>query len=305
MKRETLLPLLGNFTRREEYPYTLLQRTCHSSFVAQEISYADCDGTSIEATILIPTNLDLEKKHPTIIACHQHANQYEIGMGEPAGLCGNTDNTFALPLLEAGFVVICPEHIGFGRRRVYRDGVAMAGRDGERWLFIQELLIGRTLLGKALEDLYCLFEVMIQLPYVDTERIGIAGHSLGGMMSFLYALYDKRIKAVASSCGIGPLALLQERRINHNLSMYLPGFLNHGDIEELFDLISPTPLYLTFGAHDPIFPTAGSLLLCERAKKAYTQVDHLDALITEVTDDGHGYTDQKQKTSVAFFQRWL
>ncbi len=87
--------------------------------------------------------------------------------------------------------------------------------------------------------------------------------------------------------------------------MYLPGILDHGDIEDLFSLLAPTPLYLTFGADDPIFPKEGSHLLCTRAKEAYEAAGAIDALITEITDDGHGYTAEKQKKSVEFFNRWL
>lgn len=304
MDRDTLLALLGSFEPMDkDRPYTLSPPIDHGLFTVQEVSYKDSDGISITALLLIPSHIDTNTLHPAIIACHQHANQFEIGMEEPAGLAGNGENAFALPLLEAGFVVICPEHIGFGRRRVlYDDHSPMAGREGERWLFIQELLRGRTLLGKSLRDLSCIFEILSHLPFVDSKRIGIAGHSMGGLMSFFFALYEKRIKAVASSCGIAPLALLQERRLNHNFSMYLPNLLNHGDTEDLFSLLSPTPLYLTFGANDPIFPKEGSHLLCERAKEAY---EGTGTLITEITEDGHGFTEEKQAKNVEFFRKWL
>ena len=39
------------------------------------------------------------------------------------------------------------------------------------------------------------------LPYVDAERIGALGHSLGGHGTFFLAAYDDRIKASACNCG--------------------------------------------------------------------------------------------------------
>lgn len=304
MNRTTFLSLLGSFEpMTTDRAYSIAPAVDHGFFTSAEISYLDSDGNPITALLLVPSHIDKAALHPAIIACHQHANQFEIGMGEPAGLYGNSDNTFALPLLEAGFVVLCPEHIGFGKRRVlHSDGTPMVGREGERWLFVQELLRGSTLLGKSLRDLSCSFEILRDLPFVDNERIGIAGHSMGGLMSFFFGLYEKRIKAVASSCGIAPLALLQERRLNHNFSMYLPGLLNHGDTEDLFPLLSPTPLYLTFGANDPIFPKEGSHLLCERANAAYPDDGRLQA---EITEDGHDYTEEKQEKSVLFFTQWV
>jgi len=304
MDRSTLLSLIGSFELTIfDNRYELADAVDHGTFTSQEVSYKDCDGKPITALLLIPSHIDASTPHPTIIACHQHAGEYEIGKEEPAGLAGDGSNAFALPLLEAGYVVFCPEHIGFGERQVsFPNG---SGREGERWLFVEELLKGRNLLGKSLYDLSRGLAVLSALPGVDSSRIGIAGHSLGGMMAFWFGLFENRIKAVASSCGIGPLRLLQQRKLNHNLSMYLPGILNHGDIEDLFSLLAPTPLYLTFGADDPIFPKEGSHLLCERAKEAYERASAIDALIIEITDDGHGYTAEKQNKSVEFFKRWL
>ncbi len=304
MDRSTLLSLIGSFELTIfDNRYELADAVDHGTFTSQEVSYMDCDGKPITALLLIPSHIDASTPHPTIIACHQHAGEYEIGKEEPAGLAGDGSNAFALPLLEAGFIVFCPEHIGFGERQVsFPNG---SGREGERWLFVEELLKGRNLLGKSLYDLSRGLAVLSALPGVDSSRIGIAGHSLGGMMALWFGLFENRIKAVASSCGIGPLRLLQQRKLNHNLSMYLPGILNHGDIEDLFSLLAPTPLYLTFGADDPIFPKEGSLLLCKRAKEAYESAGAIDALITEITDDGHGYTAEKQNKSVEFFKQWL
>ena len=304
MDRSTLLSLIGSFELTHfDNSYELAVEVDHGTFTAQEVSYADCDGKPITALLLKPSHIDASLPHSAIIACHQHAGEYEIGKEEPAGLAGDGSNAFALPLLEAGYVVFCPEHIGFGARQVSsRDG---SGREGERWLFIEELLKGRTLLGKGLYDLARGLAVLSAIPGVDSSRIGIAGHSMGGLMAFWFALFENRIRAVASSCGIGPLRLLQQQKLNHTFNMYLPGILDHGDIEDLFSLLAPTPLYLTFGADDPIFPKEGSHLLCTRAKEAYEAAGAIDALITEITDDGHGYTAEKQKKSVEFFNRWL
>lgn len=77
-------------------------------------------------------------------------------------------------------------------------------------------------------------------------------------------------------------------------------------ISKIFSRSSPPPpFYLTFGADDPIFPKEGSHLLCERAKEAYERAGVTEALITEITDDGHCYTADKQNKSVEFFKQWL
>lgn len=305
MTKETFITLLGALPSHTYSPvsFTIDEAVDHGFFTSSTIHYTDSDNLPIEALLLIPSSLDQSRTHPAVIAYHQHASNFDLGMGEPAGLDGNTENTFALPLLQAGFVVLCVEHIGFGKRRVFKtDGSLIEGRQGERWLFMQELLKGRTLLGRALADLQRGFTILLDLPFIDSSRIGIAGHSMGGMMAFYYGLFEQRIKAVVSSCGIAPMALLQHNRLNHNFSMYLPGFLTHGDTQDLFSVLNPTPLYLTFGAHDPIFPVEGSELLIQSARQAYGDSD---ILVTEITDDGHGFTQMKQQKSVALLKKWL
>lgn len=307
MDSSTLRPLLGSFaTIPSSLPYTLSQPTDYGSFTVEELTYPDHQGHRLTALLLIPSRLERTAVHPAVIAYHQHANQFEIGMDEPAALAGNVDNAFALPLLEAGYIVLCPEHIGFGRRQVrYSDGTAMVGKEGERWLFMEEYLNGRTLLGRALDDAGRAFSALCSISCVDPDRIGIVGHSMGGMMAFWLALVEPRIKALVSSCGIAPMRLLQENHLNHNYSMYLPAFLQHGDTEDLFELLTPKPLYLTFGSKDPIFPAEGSHLLCRRAHEAYVASAARDALIAEITDDGHGFTMAKQQKSVQFLNTWL
>src|SRR5205823_3920421 len=44
-------------------------------------------------------------------------------------------------------------------------------------------------------------DLLQSLPAVDGERLGCIGHSLGGHNSIFVALFDERVKAVASSCG--------------------------------------------------------------------------------------------------------
>lgn len=310
MDRALLIRLLGEKPANQETQttYSLAPLKQEEGYRYTEISYQACDGETVQALLLIPDGVDSEanEKHPTIIAHHQHGGRYDAGMLEPAGLCENPANTFALSLCKAGFIVLCPEQIGFGRRREkLADGQYMNGRDNERWFFIQYYLQGRTLLGKCLFDLECAVDVLEQLPFVDKERIGICGHSMGGLIAYWFGWYEKRIKAIASVCGFSSLALLQQRHLNHTFTMYLPGILNYGDTPDLLYDICPKPLYLTFGAEDRIFPADATLDICRKAQSIYTLQEASNQCIAEVTDDGHVFTEEKQVKAAEFFRRFL
>ena len=310
MDRALLTSLLGKKPAKQKKPtaYDLTSLRQAEGYQWSELSYAASDGETVEALLLVPDGMDMKgsEKYPLIIAHHQHGGRYDAGMLEPAGLCDNPANTFALNLCKAGFLVLCPEQIGFGRRREkLADGQYMNGRDNERWLFVQYYLEGRTLLGKCLFDLECAMDVLFTLPFVDGKRIGICGHSMGGLVAYWFGWYEQRIKAVASVCGFSSLALLQKRHLNHTFTMYLPALLQYGDTPDLLSDICPKPLYLSFGANDMIFPENGSRNICASAQSVYNQRSVSKQCQTEVTDDGHVFTEQKQTKAVEFFRRWL
>ena len=59
-------------------------------------------------------------------------------------------------------------------------------------------------IGKLTADTMLLVDALAEDPRVDAQRIGIAGHSLGGKMAFYAGCLDARIKAIlASDFGIG------------------------------------------------------------------------------------------------------
>lgn len=59
-------------------------------------------------------------------------------------------------------------------------------------------------MGKLVADTKLLIDTLAEDPRVDADRIGIAGHSLGGKMAFYTGCLDGRVKAIlASDMGLG------------------------------------------------------------------------------------------------------
>ena len=76
----------------------------------------------------------------------------------------------------------------------WRDAAAELYRQHPRW----------SGMGKLVSDTVKMLDLVSADPRVDTERIGIAGHSLGGKMAFYTGCLDERIKAmVVSDFGFG------------------------------------------------------------------------------------------------------
>ncbi len=105
----------------------------------------------------------------------------------------------AKDLAERGFITItaeayhltyCPEdksdRLDFERWQ--RAGSALV-KDHPQWCGC----------GKLLADTQLLLDVLENDPRVDTDKIGIAGHSLGGKMAFYTGCMDERVKVILAS----------------------------------------------------------------------------------------------------------
>src|SRR5262249_48880751 len=148
----------------------------------QKISFASEPGDRVPAWLLVPhASEDSGKKRPAVLCLHQTT---PIGKDEPAGLGTNPDLAYARELAERGYVTLAPDYPNFGEYKldVYELGYASATMKAI-WN------------NKRAVDLLC------SLKEVDPSRVGVIGHSLGGHNAIFTALFDRRLKAVVSSCG--------------------------------------------------------------------------------------------------------
>ncbi len=271
------------------------------------LSYQTEKDQKVSAWLLVPENA---QNAPAVVACHQHADEYFVGKSEPAGLYKNAANTFGVTFCKAGYVVICPDQIGFEDRRPSelerRDNPFMDGVGFERWAFMERLLHGSTLQAKAIFDLTCAVDSLCQQPEVDVERIGVCGHSLGGQEALWLAWYDARIKVAVTSCGYARIQDLQVLGINHNFAMYLPGFLEKGDMDDVVAGVCPKPLYILHGAKDTLYPLFSVQKVIKAGKHAYEKANVAARFSARIfPNTGHVFEEEQQACAVAFLQQWL
>ncbi len=143
----------------------------------------------VTAYLLIPKNL--QEKTPGILALHQHNMQYDLGKSEVVGLNGNPEQAYAHELAQRGYVVLAPDSIGFEERRltIFKEPAS-----AERYLAMDELLCGRSLLAKILYDNFRSLGILSDLDEVDSERIGCVGHSMGEFKHFILLLLIKELR---------------------------------------------------------------------------------------------------------------
>lgn len=113
------------------------------------------------------------------------------------------ENATFLDLVRRGFVVATAD----AYHLTYIDS-SLPREDFSRWRVSAEALLrdhpNWTGMGKLIADTRLVIDALAEDPRVDADRIGIAGHSLGGKMAFYTGCLDDRVKVIlASDFGIG------------------------------------------------------------------------------------------------------
>ncbi|WP_160032963.1 alpha/beta hydrolase family protein [Paenibacillus sp. An7] len=269
---ERLILLLGKFP---EYPASLapvlLERTERPDHIRERIEITTYEGLRMPMYILSP----LESRHeprPVVLALHGHGYGSREIVGLEADSAERTGSPglhkdFALEWVRRGFIVIAPELLGFGDRRLTEDLTDDPKKSSCQRLALALLMAGETLAG------YRVYETMRALDYIelreeaDVKRIGCMGISGGGMIASLVSALDERIGAAVIS---GYANTFEDSILsrNHCLDNYIPGILREARMADLIGLIAPRPLLIEAGSEDQVFPLAG-------AKRAYTILEQI------------------------------
>lgn len=307
--RDRILGLLGLFPRRVPPDVRWESRADATGYSRALVSYLVEPGERISAWLLRPGDTAPAGGRPAIIACHQHAGVFEWGKSEPAGLTADPMYHYGLELCRRGYVVICPDHLCFEDRRTPIDlrhtAPSLVGAQYELFEFTTRLLRGSCLQAKYLHDLRAAVDLVSELPEVDATRIGAIGHSLGGQEALWLTWFDQRIKVGVSSCGFAPLRDILAAGINHNKAMYIPGFQQVADVEDVVASLPPRAFFLTAGEEDALFPVGGVKRLVAKARLAYEAAGVAERFDAILFPAGHSFPEEMRLQAYAFLDAQL
>jgi dienelactone hydrolase len=201
------------------------------------VRYDSEPGLPVEGYLLLPAGAGDGQKWPAVVALHPTTN---ASIDEIAGVSGAESTHLGLKLASRGLVVFCP------RCFLWQDAASLdeaVQRHRQRHPQTRGM-------AKMLYDAMRGVDVLASLPYVDPQRIGAVGHSLGAKETLYLAAFDRRVKAaVASEGGTGL------RSTNWDAPWYLgeaiqdENFpLNH---HQLLALIAPRPFLILGGEAGP------------------------------------------------------
>jgi hypothetical protein len=239
-------------------------------------------GISHEAYLLIPHQA--ERKVAAVLALHGHNTSKDEVIGKNPSPFGVD---YGLRLIKAGFCVLVPD-IPFSENRSVEDHVAL-----------NLIMIGKNLTGMRVAYLKALLAYLSSLPFVDPERLGCIGWSMGGGLAMYLSAVDKRVKVVAISGYLGTYKG-SFMRIRQTTDNYIPGILNFGEMADVACLIAPRPLWLENAERDPEFPQEAFMQGIEELKRCYKGRE--GCLQWQVITGRHRFEGQKIEE---WFKKWL
>lgn len=155
------------------------------TYVRRLITYASEPGSRVPAYLLIPKSvLDGKKKAPAVLCLHGTNNV--IGHGTVVGLGDKPNRGYALELAQRGYVTLAPNYPLLAK---YQPDLKKLGWESGTLKAVWDNMRGVDLLES--------------LPFVDHAKgFATIGHSLGGHNSIYTAVFDDRLMAIITSCGL-------------------------------------------------------------------------------------------------------
>jgi pimeloyl-ACP methyl ester carboxylesterase len=150
-------------------------------YLRLNLTFLAADNEWVPTYLYLPKNNGTEGKSPAIIALHPTG---ELGRKIVDGQ-GNKNRGYAKELAERGYVVIAPDYPSFGDLSDYDF-------NKDRY---ESATMAAIFFHMRSIDLLC------KRPEVDTTKIGVIGHSLGGHNGMFLAAFDDRVRVIVASCG--------------------------------------------------------------------------------------------------------
>lgn len=288
--RDALRLSIGSFEPNTEHSPKLLERVECDGYIRERVELSATPSLSFGAYVLIPKGA--EGKLPAVLAIHGHG----YGSREIVGL--NRDGTpdldkpgihghFAVELVKRGMIVIAPDVIGFGERRLHADlkGNADIASSCYR-LSTTLMMLGKTLTGLRVAEALRSYQYLSSRADVDAGRIGVMGFSGGALISYVTAVLEARISAVVLT-GFTNTMKDSILGVQHCIDNYTPGLLTHAELPELIGLIAPRPLFLETGDSDRIFPLEGFRKAATELEVIYKAEGAGDKLGVDIFPGGH------------------
>ena len=268
------------------------EETDAGTYTRRLISYASEPGSRVPAYLLVPKR---SGRLPAVLCLHPTDDK--IGHKVVVGLGGRPNRQYASELAERGYVTLAPSYPLLANYQPdlhtlgYRSGTMKAIWDNIRGLDLLE-----------------------SLPFVRKGSFGAIGHSLGGHNAVYTAVFEPRIKAVVSSCGLDSYVHYKNGDIRGWTSTrYMPALLGYRDrldqipfdFHEMIGALAPRPCFISAPTQDDNFKASSVDEIARAASAIYKLYGKPENLIVRHPECGHDFPDEMRQLAYAVFRKNL
>ncbi len=208
------------------------------------------------------------------------------------------DRNVAEHLARAGFATLTLDYGLDGGL----DARSLEGRD-EATVLAQSLsLCGSSLLGALVSDATAALAWLSSHEWVDGDRVGLFGHSLGGAVTLHTALVTPRPLPTCIASYFGSYPVLFGSKLSGHPGAILPGILQYADLPDLLGALAPAPVQIQYGLGDRFIDGEDAKGAADVVRDIYGDIGVADRAEVLALDMGHG-TGIAQV--VAFYQKAL
>lgn len=258
-------------------------------YVRQKISYASEPGSRVPAYLLVPKNVTAA---PAVLALHPTD---PLGPKAVVGLGGSANDGYGVELAERGYVVLAPPYPLLGD---YNPDLKKLGYSSGTM--------------KAIGDNIRALDVLQALPYVKTNAFGAIGHSLGGHNALFTAVFDERIKVVATSCAFDSFRDYMNGDIRGWTSpRYMPRLLDYSpdkfpfDFHEVLAALAPRHVFASAPLSDSNFKWRSVDSIAREAWPVYRLYNAEENLQIVHPDCGHVFPTEVREQAYRIFDKVL
>ena len=289
---EKVMGPLPRINHRAPLDIHVLEETRLEHYLRKKITFSPEPHIIVYAWLLIPYGAH---HAPAALCLHQTT---AIGKDEPAGIGGKPNLHYAHELALRGYVALAPDYPSFGddktnfQTEVYARGYKSGSMKG---------IVNHTRAVDLLQS----------LPEVDKQRIAAIGHSLGGHNALFLAAFDRRIRAVVTSCGFTSMARYYGGDLKGWTSdRYMPliSTLYHNsaknlpfDFTDILDAIAPRAVFVNAPLHDSNFDVSGVDETVAKVKSNFPA----GRLVVIHPDCGHDFPSEVREQAYEFLDKQL
>jgi hypothetical protein len=300
---QSVMGTLPDDSKRTPPEVKTLEEVDCESYLRRRVAYRSQPESWTTAYLCIPKQLlgSDPQPAPAILCLHPTDNQ--VGHDVVVGLGGRANRQYASELAARGYVTLAPSYPLLAD---YQPQLKPLGWESGTMKAIWDNMRGIDLLQS--------------MPIVRGDSIGAIGHSLGGHNAVYTAVFDQRIGAIVSSCGLDSYRDYYDGDRTRwspgngwTSQRYMPRLADYQDrleqipfdFAEMIAALAPRPTLIVAPLHDGNFRAASVDRVVKSARPVFELFGHSSRLRVEHPECEHDFPSEMREAAYRMFDTVL